>query len=139
MKFPYVDRGFGSPVPIIPVTVSKGDSCIVTEALVDSGASRSIFDAQFAEALGIPDLESGIKEVFEGVSGSELVGYRHDVSLNVGGNVFGRVSIAFSRDMPDNAMNILGQLDFFELCPIKFTFRKKEIDIMTGSIHSRRR
>jgi len=104
-----------------------------------SGAGRSIFDAQLAQAVGVIDIESGTKEQFEGVSGHFLFGYRHDVDLIVGGNLFANVSIAFSRDMPDNATNILGQLDFFDLFPIKFTFRKKEIELMAGSAHSRRR
>lgn len=137
MKFPYVDRGYSSMVPIIPVTIHNGDQCIVTEALVDSGAGRSIFDAQFAEAIRITDIESGSKEQFEGVSGRFLFGYCHDVDLIVGGNFFADVSIAFSRGMPDNATNILGQQDFFDLFPIKFTYGRKQIELMTGSIHSR--
>jgi hypothetical protein len=137
MKFPYVDRGYSSLVPIIPVTVGNGDKCIVTEALVDSGAGRSIFDAQFAEAVGIDDIEGGIKQQFEGISGRFLDGYVHDVDLTVGGNLFTGVSVAFSHDMPDNATNILGQQDFFSLFPIKFTFSKKLIEVMAGSRLSR--
>jgi len=38
MKFPYVDRGYSCSVPIIPVTISNAQQCVVTEALVDSGA-----------------------------------------------------------------------------------------------------
>jgi len=132
MKFPYVDRGYSCLVPIIPVTVSNADQCVACEALVDSGAGRSIFNAQLADAIGIFDVESGIKEQFEGVSGRFLFGYRHDVDLIVGGNRFANVSIAFSRDMPDNATNILGQLDFFDLFPIKFTYSKREIEISSS-------
>ena len=33
---------------------------------------------------------------------------------------------------PDNAMNILGQDGFFDLFPIKFTLRKREIELMAG-------
>ncbi len=40
-------------MPVIPVTLSRGDRCIVTEALVDSGAASCIFDAQFARLVGI--------------------------------------------------------------------------------------
>lgn len=139
MKFPYVDRGYGTLVPIIPVTVGKGDNCIVTEALVDSGADQSIFDAQFAEAVGIEDVESGEEVKFEGVSGHFLTGYLHDVDLNVGGNPFRDVNIAFSRDMPDNAVNILGQQGFFDLFPIKFTYSARQIELMTGSALARQR
>ena len=133
MKFPYTRIG-SLFMPVIPVTISAGSRCIVTEALVDSGAASSIFDAQFAEAVGIEDLEAnGIAVEFEGVSGHRLVGFQHDVTLEVGGNRFPNVTIAFSRDMPDNAVNILGQQGFFEICPIKFTYSAKEIDLMIGS------
>src|SRR5437762_1542582 len=66
-------------------------------------------------------------------SGKTMPGYLHAVTLEVGGNRVHRVPIAFSREMPDNAVNILGQRGFFELFPIKFTYAKKEIEIMSGS------
>ena len=85
MKFPYVYRGYGY-MPVIPVTVINGDHCLVTEALVDSGAARSIFDVQIGEAIGITDIESGDVVLFEGVSGHKLAGFCHEITLVVGGN-----------------------------------------------------
>jgi hypothetical protein len=117
-------------MPVIPLTLSLGDAYVVTEALVDSGASCCIFDAQFAEVLGIADVEAGDLLRFEGVSGHTITGYRHDVTLRVGGHAFGDVPLYFSAGMPDNAVNILGQHGFFDLFPIKFTFRKKEVEII---------
>ena len=64
--------------------------------------------------------------------GHRVTGYQHDVTLEVGGNRFHEVPIAFTRDMPDNAVNILGQQGFFEIFPIKFTYRIKEIDLVMG-------
>jgi hypothetical protein len=108
MKFPYA-RYSSYYMPIIPVTLSRGDRRIVTEALVDSGAASSLFDVQFAEALGMHDLiENGIEVLFEGVSGHTLVGYQHDMTLEIGGYRVPNVTIAFCRGMPDNAVNILG-------------------------------
>jgi hypothetical protein len=43
-------------MPVIPVTLMRGDRAIAVEALVDSGAASCIFDAQLASALGIADL-----------------------------------------------------------------------------------
>jgi hypothetical protein len=121
-------------MPIIPVVLSAGDRSIATEALVDSGAGGCIFDAQFATFLGIEDLkENGIEIKFEGVTGHTLLGYIHDVTLEVGGHRFPNVPVAFSNAMPENAVNILGQQGFFEICPIKFTYTKKEIEMMLGS------
>lgn len=132
MKFPY--EQFGSYyMPVIPVTVNRGDRCIVTEALVDSGAASCIFDAQIAYAIGIEDIEDGKPIQFEGVSGHQIIGYRHEITLEVGGHSFAKVPIAFSAEMPDNAVNILGQMGFFEICPIKFSYQQREIDIMLGS------
>lgn len=49
------------------------------------------------------------------------------------------IPVAFTADMPDNAVNNLGQGGFFELCPIKFSYQQKEIDIMLESRLERRR
>jgi hypothetical protein len=129
MKFPYL-RNAGYDTPIIPLTLRRGDLCIVTEALVDSGAASSVFDAQFARLLGIhaPD-QDGTKVVFEGASGHPLVGYRHEVTIEISGHQFTKIPIAFTRDMPDNAVNILGQEGFFDLFPITFTYSEREIEL----------
>lgn len=132
MIFPYVDRGYGF-MPIIPVTLMKGGCFITVEALVDSGAGRSVFDAELAETLGIPRVEDGLAQTFEGVTGHRLTGYCHDITLIVGGSHFHDITVTFSYDMPDNAVNILGQEDFFDLFPIKFTHRKRELEFMSNS------
>ena len=40
----------------------------------------------------------------------------------------------FSHDLSPDSFNILGQKDFFSLFPIKFTYNKKEIHLMTAGI-----
>lgn len=117
-------------MPIIPVTLSREDFCVVTEGLVDSGATNCLFDARLARELGIPELEQGKKLVFEGVSGDCFTGYLHDVTLEIGGSRFHNVPVAFSREMPDNAVGLLGQRGFFQLFPITFRYALKEIEIM---------
>ena len=130
MKFPYLRYGH-ILMPIIPLVVRIGDIRMATEALVDSGASCSVFDAQFARALGIKNVQKdGMIVDFEGVSGHSVRGYVHTVTLEMGGRRFPNIPIAFSNDMPDNAVNILGQEGFFELCPILFTFAKKEVELL---------
>lgn len=76
---------------------------------------------------------------FEGVSGHRIIGHRHDITLEIGGHRFSKFPVAFTAGMPDNAVNILGQQGFFELCPIKFSYQQREIDIMLGSRVERRR
>ena len=128
MKFPYT-RYRGCFMPIVPLMVSRGEQRFLIEALIDSGAASSIFDAQIADLLGIENIEDGIRCAFEGISGHPVVGYQHDVTLEVGENRFHAVPIVFTRDMPDNAVNILGEQEFFELFPITFDYQKKEIII----------
>ncbi len=132
MKFEYPKiEGFYQP--IIPVTLRRHELMIGAQALVDSGAHRSIFDAQYAEHLGIDDVTSGIETQFSGITGDRLVGYQHDVTLEIGGNRFGPLSIAFSYDIPPGQWyDILGQEDFFTLFPIKFSRSKKQIHLMYG-------
>ena len=134
MKFPYVKQ-YNVFMPIIPITLRRGELIVATEALVDSGAASCIFGAQFAEVLGIHDIKAnGIAMHFEGASGHTFVGYQHKVTVEVGGLQFENVPIAFTTQVPDSAVNILGQEGFFSICPIKFTYQKKEIDVMTGSM-----
>ena len=129
MKFPYVQYG-ADYLPIIPVVLSRGDACIATEALVDSGASGCIFDAQFADVLGIDDIEEGVTQVeFESVTGHRLTPFWHELVLEVAGRKIGPCAVAFSRHMPDNAVNILGQLGFFEHFPVTLTYSKKSVEI----------
>ena len=129
MKFPYVKiRGLYHP--IIPVTLYCNGRSSATDALVDSGANASIFHAAYAEDLGIDNVEDGSLVEFVGISGAPVRGYRHEVSLEVGGSSFANLSIAFSDDLSPDSFNILGQEEFFALFPIKFTFSKREITLM---------
>lgn len=128
MKFPYLSLGH-SFMPVIPITLARNGRCIVTEALVDSGATSSIFNAQFAWALGISEIRRGKKVFFEGVTGDTMIGYLHEITLIVGGRPFKKRMIAFSEDMPESAVNILGQEGFFDLLTISFNNAEQEIDI----------
>lgn len=116
-------------MPVIPITLGRGDRYVVTEALIDSGSANSIFNAQFAKALGISNIQTGARMVFEGISGHRIAGHRHSVNLIVGGKRIPHVMIAFSDTLPDNSVNILGQEGFFDVFSITFNYRKKEIDV----------
>lgn len=129
MNFPYVQiRGLYHP--IIPVTLYRNDHASPTDALVDSGANASIFHADYAEDIGIANIESGSPVEFVGISGAPVRGYRHEVTLDIGGHKFANLSIAFSHDLSPDSFNILGQEEFFALFPVKFTFSKLELTLM---------
>src|SRR5262245_46083957 len=52
-QYPYV-RFHGKFYPLIPITLSRGEKSVNTFALLDSGASISVFRPEIAEALDIP-------------------------------------------------------------------------------------
>ena len=49
------------------------------EAVIDSGAGRCLFHANFASAIGL-DLKSGEREILNGIGGPEEV-WLHDILL----------------------------------------------------------
>ena len=78
MNFPY--QFFRETYyPIIPVKVSRNKEEINTSAIVDSGASISIFSSSVGRHIGI-DIESGEKRIFQGAS-AKLVGYIHEIKM----------------------------------------------------------
>ncbi len=131
MKFPYV-KIEGHYKPIIDLVLSRPGLSIRTSALVDSGADASLFHAAYARELAIENLEDGSEVSFFGISGAPLRAYAHEISIEVGGNRFGPLQIAFSHDLSPDSFNILGQKDFFSLFPVKFTYRKGEIHLMSA-------
>lgn len=124
-------------MPVIPVVLRREDRAAGSMALIDSGATCSIFDAETAGVLGIEDIESGSCLAFEGATGHTFVGYSHSVDLEIGGVKFCNVDIAFTEGMPDNAVNILGQRGFFELFPIRFVQSRGEINVQLHSRYSK--
>ncbi len=135
MKFEYQKRpgtrGEAVWIPMIPVQFRKvGGGTLGAYALVDSGASRSFFDAEYAARLGIEDLEAGQREEFYGITGHSLVGYRHTVTMLLGNNPI-EISMAFCPNFDQDVFNgILGQEDFFSLFRIKFSRTKRSIAIV---------
>ena len=131
MKFPYARIDKSHPlIPVIPLDFFRGDKTIGAWGLVDSGTTRSLFDVQFATCLGI-DLEAGRKELFEAVAGEEFVGYVHTVTVKLGGHRYSDVSVGFAPNISTcNFGGMLGQEDFFSLFRIKFTYSKKEVELV---------
>jgi hypothetical protein len=131
MKFPYA-KIEGHYKPIIDLVLHRDARFIRTDALVDSGADASLFHAAYPQELAIENLEDGPEVSFFGISGAPLRAYAHEVTIELGGNRFGPVQIAFSHDLSPDWFNILGQKDFFSLFPVKFTYNKQEIHLMSA-------
>jgi hypothetical protein len=127
MKFRYKKYGSGVIRPVIPLKVAYGTKTIVQEVLVDSGADVCLFDAEVGAALGIP-IESGEPCTFAGVNADPRPAYMHPITIILGGWEY-EMRAGF---VPDFAplYGIVGQIGFFELFTVKFTYQKEEIEIM---------
>ncbi len=119
-------------IPIVPFQFRRaGGGTVGGYALVDSGATRSFFDAKYATEIGIEDVESGPREEFFGITGDCLAGYCHDVTLVFENNPI-PVSIPFCPGFPDEEFSgILGREDFFSLYRIRFIEKKRSMEFVS--------
>jgi hypothetical protein len=113
----------GNYNPLIPVRLKYLKTQNNYLALIDSGASVSIFKTDVAEYLGI-DIEKGSEIELRG-AGGWLKGYIHNLSAEVAGKKF-KCQVVFSRDylVP---LNIIGRRNFFENFRITFDEAKKSV------------
>jgi hypothetical protein len=109
--------------PIVSVSLSNKKLSTKTSALIDSGASISIFSETVANTLNI-NIESGEKRVLGGVGG-RIVGYVHNVKIKVAGKSF-ICPVVFSREY-NVSINLLGRDTFFEKFRITFDEKEKTV------------
>ncbi len=102
----------GKWFPIIPIVVKD----IETSALIDSGASVSIFRPDLAYDLGI-EIETGDKIILEGI-GNRIIAYLHDIPVSVENRNF-NCKIGFSEEYTAS-FNLLGRDNFFKQFMITF-------------------
>ena len=91
----------------------------MVKALIDSGATFSIFRPEIASFLGIP-VKNGQSLYFQGIK-SKILGYLHQVPVRVNQEKF-NCYIAFSSEL-EVSFNILGRNNFF--LPFLITFNEK--------------
>lgn len=118
-SFPYRADAKGKTFPMVPLRLGfpkKKDFF----ALVDSGATVSIFRSEVAEALGVT-IEDG-KEIFLGGVGGHIRGYIHNMNIEVAGKSF-VCPIVFSREY-SVSFNLLGRDEFFTQFTITFEEKK---------------
>jgi hypothetical protein len=91
------------------------------EAIIDSGATRTMFHADFAKHLGI-DLTKCQTERTVGIGGDEIT-YLHNVNLFVpGGPIV--IKAAFKENLP--IAGLLGMAGFFEHFRVTFDGRAQQ-------------
>src|SRR3989338_9731467 len=108
MSFPYLKHQSGIYFPIIPLSVSYNNHVEKTSALVDSGATTSIFQISIAKRLGI-DVEKGQPVFMRGVAG-RVKGYRHTVEITVANRIVS-AAVIFSEEYLVS-LNLLGRESF---------------------------
>ena len=105
--------------PVIKVKLKGPKEELTTEALIDSGASFSVFRSEVADYLGIP-LEKGKPVYLTGIGG-RILGYLHKIKVKVGKKSFA-CKVIFSKEYTVS-LNILGRDNFF--VPFLITFNEK--------------
>lgn len=98
------------------------------EALIDSGATRTLFHSHLARSLGL-DLKSGQPEAMHGIGGREIT-YLHRVTLFVPGGPF-VITAGFKEDLP--IAGVLGMQGFFEFFRITFDPDSKTCELETAN------
>ena len=119
-NFPYKKNSVGDFFPVIDFVVSKNDHAARIFALVDSGASVSIFREDVAEQLGVI-IENG-KETYLGGVGGHIKGYLHQLDIQIAEKTF-PCPVVFSREYLVS-FNLLGREAFFKQFRIIFEEKK---------------
>ena len=119
--FPYYKNPEDQYFPILPLRLGYQKRNIDSSALIDSGATISIFRTDVAEHLGVV-VEEG-KEIYLGGVGGRIKGYIHKLELEIAGNKF-LCPIVFSHEYLVS-FNLLGRAEFFKRYRIIFEENKK--------------
>lgn len=122
--FKYYFNGEGY-FPVIPLYVSVQNQQLKLHALIDSGATISVFKDEVAEQLGI-EIERG-KEIYLGGVGGRIKGYIHELRLEIAGKKF-LCPVVFSREYLVS-FNLLGREVFFKSFRIIFEEKKNHIKL----------
>jgi hypothetical protein len=124
LTFPYLqkDRQY---FPVVDVSLGGVGRSLTLKALVDSGASFSVFRAEVLEYLGLP-LVKGERVYLEGIGG-RILGYRHRLPVVVGTTAFA-LTIVFSQELAVS-FNLLGRDNFFQRFLVTFNERGRLVQL----------
>ena len=125
MRFSYKKAPAGEYFPVIDFVVAFGTKVERTSALIDSGATISVFKDELAEELGIK-IEKG-EETYLGGVGGRIKGYIHELEIEVAGKRFS-VPVVFSHEYLVS-FNLLGRDRFFGNFRIIFEERENFLEI----------
>lgn len=107
--FPYYKNPEGLYFPIVPLRLSYQTMSIDSSALIDSGATISIFRTDVAEYLRI--IVGKGEEIYLGGVGGRIKGYIHMLDVEIANKKF-RCPVVFSYEYLVS-FNLLGRAEFF--------------------------
>ncbi len=127
LEFSYIQKG-RQYFPLVDLKLKSHKSEIMVKALVDSGASYSVFRAEIADYLGL-NIEKARPIYLEGIGG-RILGYLHNISGQIGNKSY-RLKIIFSKELTVS-FNILGRDNFFYPFLVTFCEKDKKIILQTA-------
>lgn len=125
INFPYQKSVGGLYFPLIEFFVFHRQNVIRISALIDSGATVSIFKEEVAKQLGV-DIEKG-KVIHLGGVGGHIKGYLHELKVEIAGKSF-VCPMVFSREYLVS-FNLLGRQEFFRRFKISFEENKNLVRV----------
>lgn len=114
--------------PLIEVILLKNNKYLSYPVLIDSGADYNVFHGEIAEILGLK-LTSGNKRVLYGLGNQPIKGYEHNIQLRVPGLNTIDTKAIFSKQLPEYAHGVLGNVGFFDKFTVEFDYGDKTIEI----------
>lgn len=123
-EFSYLKKGEQS-FPVIDVELKGKNKTLIVKALVDSGATFSIFRPEIANYLEV-EIEKGKSIYLEGIGG-RILGYMHTLPLRIGEKSF-TCKIVFSHEFTVS-FNILGRNNFFLPFIISFAEKAQKVTV----------
>ena len=109
IEFPYCKKK-SLYYPLVDIVLNNNKRSLKVKALIDSGASFSVFRPEIAQYLGVK-IRQGKSFYIEGISG-RILAYLHQIPVQVGVKKF-RCKIAFSNELTIS-FNLLGRDNFFQ-------------------------
>lgn len=125
-KFGYAKVG-EKEYPLIPISLRHGSQELTTLALIDSGATISVFRSEVAEALDL-DWRKGEEMLLQSAN-AKFAAYVNKMKVRIEDTEL-TLKIAFTEELT-TSFNILGRESFFESFIVEINERNK-IVTLTG-------
>lgn len=116
----------------LEITVRGVDGqTLAVEAVLDTGASASIFNVAVLRRVGVADISTGESATIHLVDGRSIHGFVHLLELQVAGvNV--RAPAFFSEALPEDMDNLLGLIGVLDQIDIAIIHRERTLYVRSS-------